>query len=320
MTRVLLTGATGFVGGHLYPELVEAGHEVVCASRNPKRAARNHPDRTWIRLDVNAPDTLAAAFEKVDVVYYLIHAMAEGEGYRERELRAAKDVRRAAADAGVGRLIYLGGVEPEGEPSEHLESRLATGRALREGSVPCIELRAGMIIGVESESWRICRDLAVRLPFMILPSWLATRSEPIAIEDVVFALCAAATMPIDGSVALDLPGPEVLSAKEILFRIARLRGTAPLAVKVPLLTPKLSSYWLKLVTGADYSIARELVEGLKSDLLSGERTFWDHFPDHERTPFDRAAQNALDAEPSPPVQQRMLEGLARRLARSVPAD
>jgi uncharacterized protein YbjT (DUF2867 family) len=316
MTRILLTGATGFVGGNLYPALVEAGHEVVCASRDPERAARRHPERTWVRVDVNRPETLTEAFAGVDVVYYLVHAMAEGEGYRERELRAAKDVRRAAADAGVLRLVYLGGVEPEGEPSEHLESRLATGRMLRDGAVPCIELRAGMIIGLESESWRICRDLAVRLPFMILPRWLETRSEPIAIEDVVFALCAAATMDGEASAVYDLPGPEILSAKDILFRIAALRGTEPLAVNVPLLTPKLSSYWLKLVTGADFSIARELVEGLKSDLVTRGESFWDRFPDHERVPFDRAAARALSAEPKPPIRLRLLEGLAQRIARS----
>jgi len=314
--RVLLTGATGFVGGHLFPALAASGHSVVCASRDPRRAEGRHPERTWVELDVQRPETLPGALEGIDVVYYLVHAMAEGEGYHERELRAAHDLREAVAEAGVERVIYLGGVAPAGPPSEHLESRLATGRVLRGGDVPCVELRAGMIIGAGSASWRVCRDLAVRLPFMILPRWLETRSQPIAIEDVVVALEASATIEIPHSVVYDIPGPEVLSAKEILFRIARLRGTEPRAIGVPLLTPRLSSYWLKLVSGADFSVARELVEGLRSDLVAPDEGLWARLPDHERIAFDEAARRALAADGPAPLRTRLLEGAARRLART----
>jgi len=314
--RVLLTGATGFVGGHLYPALAAAGHEVVCASRDPRRASVAHPGRTWVELDVQRPETLAPALEGIDVVYYLVHAMAEGEGYHERELRAAQDLREAVAAAGAQRVVYLGGVAPEGPPSEHLESRLATGRVLRGGDVPCVELRAGMIIGAGSASWRVCRDLAVRLPFMILPRWLETRSQPIAIEDVVVALEAAATLEIPHSVVYDIPGPEILSAKQILFRIARLRGMEPRAVGVPLLTPRLSSYWLKLVSGADFSVARELVEGLRSDLVAPDDGLWARLTDHERVPFDEAARRALAADGERPLRTRILEEAARKLART----
>jgi uncharacterized protein YbjT (DUF2867 family) len=329
-SRVLLTGATGFVGGHLYPALVEAGHEVVCASRDPERAARRLPERTWVALDLHRPELVRAALEGIDVVYYLVHSMAEGEGYREREERAARGLRDAAAEAGVRRVVYLGGVEPAGPPSEHLESRLATGRTLREGPVPCIELRAGMIIGAGSASWRICRDLAVRLPFMVLPRWLATRSQPVAIEDVVAALVAAATVPAAASAVYDIPGPEILTAKEILFRIARLHGTAPVSVSVPLLSPRLSSYWVRWVSGADFSIARELVEGLRSDLVARGEPFWTLLPDHRLVPFDEGGptgprrERRAVLEPAPPrvggAGRRPFGALLRRRTRPSSRD
>lgn len=314
--KVLLSGATGFVGSHLYPGLVEDGHDVVCGTRNPGRARQGEPDRTWVELDLHQPDTVARALQGVEVFYYLVHAMAEGEGYRERELEAARGLLAAAADAGVERIIYLGGVAPAGPPSVHLESRLATGKTLRGGSVPCIELRAGMIIGPGSASWRICRDLAVRLPFMLLPKWLETRSQPVAIEDVVAGLAAAATIECTESVVFDLPGPEILSAKDILLRIARLRGTAPVTIKVPLLSPKLSSYWLKLVSGADFSIAKELVEGLRSDLVATGVPLWDRMPGHTLRTFDDAAQEALQREGRGSMGSRLLEAAAKRVSRS----
>ncbi len=314
--RVLLSGATGFVGGNLYPALVARGHDVVCGSRDPRRAAGRWPERTWVELDLHRGETVRSALEGVSVVYYLVHAMAEGEGYRQRELEGAARLLAAAGQAGVERVVYLGGVEPAGPPSEHLVSRLETGRALRGGGVPCIELRAGMIIGPGSASWRICRDLAVRLPFMLLPKWLETRSEPVAIQDVVAGLAAAATIECRESAVYDLPGPEIIAAKEILLRIARLRGTEPVTINIPLLTPKLSSYWLKLVSGADFSIAKELVLGLRSDLVSTQPPLWPLLPGHRLQTFDEAARDALDQEAPTPIGSRALEAMARRLSRA----
>lgn len=213
------------------------------------------------------------------------------------------------------RLIYLGGVAPAGPPSQHLESRLGTGEALRGGSVPCIELRAGMIIGPGSASWRICRDLAARLPFMLLPKWMETRSQPVAIDDVVAGLAAAATIDCARSSIYDLPGPETLSAKEILLRIASLRGTAPVTINVPLLSPKLSSYWLKLVSGTDFSIAKELVQGLLSDLVATHDLLWDLMPGHTLRTFDQAASEALRSEGPASFSSRMLEAAAKRVSR-----
>jgi uncharacterized protein YbjT (DUF2867 family) len=313
--QILLTGATGFVGRRVYPRLVERGHRVRCGTRRPDEARRRHPDRTWIELDVHRPELVDAALRDVEVVYYLVHEMAAGPGYRERELQAARTLIRAAERAGVERIVYLGGVRPAGTPSEHLDSRLRTGAVLRSGAVPCLELRAAMIVGVGSASWKICRDLATRLPLMLLPTWLSTRSQPVAIDDVVAALVEAATVECTRSMVYDLPGPETLSAKEILLRIARLRGTEPRTLGVPVLTPRLSSYWLKWVTGADYGIARELVEGLRTDLISTQPAFWDRLPEHRLIPFDEAARVALGDEPVGSRRSRALEALAFRFSK-----
>ena len=301
-TRVLLTGATGFVGSRVYPRLIDAGFEVRCASRNPERAAQLFPEgggapghaRSWVRLDVDDPSTLGPALEDIDVVLYLVHAMGshtEGD-YAEVERRAARNLSRAAAGAGVRHIVYLGGVEPAGPPSKHLQSRLETGRVLREGEVPTLELRAGMIVGAGSESWQICCDLS-RLPMMILPQWLKTRSQPVDIHDVAAALTHAAGRSLSHSAIRDLPGPEVLTAREILEHIAAERGSNPLMLEVPFLSPRISSYWLRLVTRADYAVARELIEGLTSDLLATQPEIWPEMPTHERTPLNRAMRRAL---------------------------
>jgi uncharacterized protein YbjT (DUF2867 family) len=316
---VLLTGATGFVGSHLMPRLEAAGYSVRCASRDPERAARAQPQRDWVLLDVNRIETLARAMRGVQSAVYLVHAMGGGPGYEQREARAARAFALAAARAGLERIVYLGGVAPRGRPSRHLRSRLVTGQILREGEVPVFELRASMIIGRGSASWHIVRDLAARLPAMLLPRWLGTRTQPIAIDDVADAIVAALGLPLEAAGAHDLPGPEVLTAREILFRIAAVRGTRPFAISVPVLTPRLSSYWLKFVTGADYGIARELVEGLSSDLLASPRSFWDKLPNHRLLPFDEAVRRAMaedldDAEHPKLLVERATARLSRRPA------
>jgi uncharacterized protein YbjT (DUF2867 family) len=189
--QVLLTGATGFIGQHLHPALVRAGHRVRCLTRSPERSRARWPDRDWVGGDVGEPKGLARAMEGCAAACYLVHGMAAARpGWADEELRWAEDFAEAAGQAGVRRVVYLGGVAPRGEPSEHLRSRLETGEALRTGPVPCLELRAGMIVGAGSASWTIVRDLAARLPGMVLPAWLAHRSEPVAVDDVVAALVA----------------------------------------------------------------------------------------------------------------------------------
>lgn len=310
---VFLSGATGFVGSHLYPRLRGAGLEVRCGTRSVDRANRNHPDRQWVEFDVERPETLRPALEGCRTAYYLIHQMGGGEDYREREGWSALSFRRAAEDAGLERIVYLGGVAPRGRASEHLISRLETGEILRGGDVSTIELRAAMIIGPGSASWRIVRDLAARLPVMILPKWTQSRSEPVYIDDVVEALAAALTLDVEDSQWFDIPGPEALTVKEILTRTARQMGHHPGQMPVPLLTPRLSSFWLRFVTREDLGLARELVEGLRSDLLAEDDRFWDRIGHTDRVEFDEAVRRMLRDTESASLPGRIYEWLVGKV-------
>lgn len=302
---VLLTGATGFVGRNLWPALVAAGHAVRGLSRQPERARARFPDRAFVAGDVSdgsdaGGEAMVRALDGCSAALYLVHGMAEGHGdYRRSEVDAARRFAEAAARAGLERIVYLGGVAPAGEPSEHLRSRLEVGEVLRAGAVPTVELRSSMIIGHGSVSWLMVRDLAARLPFMVLPRWMSSRTEPVALDDVITALVRALSLPLpDGrSACFDLPGPQVLSGRETLERTARaLRLPRPLMIPVPLLSPRLSSHWVRLVTRAEWSVARELVLGLERDLLARSDEFWRLVGHPERVPFDEAAARALDEE------------------------
>jgi uncharacterized protein YbjT (DUF2867 family) len=202
----------------------------------------------------------------------------------------------AATKVGLQRIAYLGGVAPRVHASEHLASRLEVGRILRAGDVPTIELRAAMIIGVGSASWQIVRDLALRLPVMVLPAWMSSRLSPIALDDVVQALIRALEIPVSTCTYFDIPGPDTLSAREILERIAALEGRVIPAISLPWLTPRLSALWLKLVTGADFALARELVFGLTEDLLAEDERYWELTGYRPRLSFDTAARRALEEE------------------------
>lgn len=294
---VLVTGATGFVGRHLCWALEAAGAQLRCASRSPERARRAHPERTWVRLDVEEPSTLRTAMEGCDVAVYLIHGMrGDAADYPQREREGAEAFAEAAAEAGVKRIVYLGGVAPRHAASRHLRSRLSTGAVLRGGPVPCTELRAAMIIGHGSASWHIVRDLSRRLPAMILPRWLRNRSAPVAVDDVVAALCWAIDRPDgEGSEWLDVPGPEVLTHRELLTRVAARFGKRPPMIYVPVLSPRLSSYWIALVTRESLPMAQELVEGLREDLLPSGDSVWDRC-EHAPTPLSIAIAQALEDE------------------------
>jgi len=294
---VLLTGATGFIGGNLHGPLRAAGLEVRCLTRRPEEARRRFPDRDWVGGDVGNAPALAGALEGCGTAYYLVHGMTSARpGWADDEVRWAEDFAEVAGRAGVRRIVYLGGVAPRGEASEHLRSRLETGEALRTGPVPCLELRAGMIVGAGSASWTIVRDLAARLPAMVLPAWLAHRSEPVAVEDVVAALVAGGRIALPASTWWDIPGPEALSGTEILLRVAAVMGRRPILLGVPLVTPRLSSHWIRLVTRADYTLARELVEGLTSDLIAQRPGFWEAAGLPPPMALEEAARRALAAE------------------------
>lgn len=297
MRRVLLTGATGFVGRHVWPALAKK-NEVRGLTRDAAAARRKNPSRDWAEGDVSDGDSLDRAMQGCDAALYLVHEMGEGGGdFRKRELASAQTFAAAAERAGLKRIVYLGGVAPKGEPSEHLASRLDVGEALRKGAVPTIELRASMIIGHGSQSWLIVRDLAARLPVMVLPKWLESRTQPIAIDDVVVALVRALDVPGDGSQSFDIPGPDTLSGAEILDQAAAAQGLPkPKTISVPLVTPELSAHWVHFVTRARWSVAKELVVGMTEDLVARDDRFWSLVDHAKLLDFGEAAQRAIAEE------------------------
>jgi uncharacterized protein YbjT (DUF2867 family) len=295
--QILLTGATGFVGNALLPALEAAGCQVRCMTRNAGAARRRWPRREWVEADAADETSCKRALAGCEAGVYLVHSMGEGAGFHEREVESARRFARAAASARLARLVYLGGVVPEGQASHHLQSRAEVGAVLRAGEVPTIELRASMIIGHGSLSWLIVRDLAARLPAMVLPRWLKSRTQPVGIDDVLVALVRATEMPLSSSACFDLPGPEILSGRDILEQTALVMGLPrPRMLEVPLLTPRLSSLWVRLVTRAEWSIAREVVVGLTGDLLAHDDRFWSLIDHSKRLDFAEAARRALAIE------------------------
>lgn len=291
---VVVAGATGFVGSNLCDRLVAEGVDVRRGTRSPD----GRPGTGWVRLDLDDPDTLGPALEGARAVVHLVHHMGDDRGdLVARERRAGERMARAAAQAGVERIVYLGAPQAEGLDSDHLAARRATGEALGSTGLPVFELRASMIIGAGSASWRIVRDLAMRLPVMVLPAWLDSKTQPIALDDVLDALVRCLALPVAHAGVWDLPGPEVLSAKEILLRTSRLAGIAPRTLSIPVVTPSLSTMWLRLVTRADMRIAGRLVHGLAEDLVVDGDGLYTICPDLPRTPFDAAAAAAL-ADPA----------------------
>ena len=294
---LLLTGATGFVGGAVRAALARDGWSVRCLTRDAARARKRAPALDWVQGDVAEPGACARALDGCRAALYLVHGIGEGDDYHQHEVKAAETFAKEAAAAGVERIVYLGGVAPSGAGSDHLRSRFDVGEALRAGAVETIELRASMIVGHGSLSWLIVRDLAARLPFMVLPRWLRSRTQPVAIDDVVTALVRALELPRAASTSFDLPGPLALSGKEILEETARVMGLAhPRMLDVPLLSPRLSSLWVRFVTRAQWSVAREVVIGLTDDLLARDDHFWTLIGHPRRMSFAEAARRALEAE------------------------
>jgi uncharacterized protein YbjT (DUF2867 family) len=293
------------------------GYAVRGVTRDADNARRRFPDREWAQADLGDGDAVRAALRGCSAGYYLVHGMGTPGDYRRREADDARIFAEEAAEAGLERIVYLGGVHPTlggDASSEHLLSRARVGEILAGGSVPVLELRASMIVGDGSLSFLIVRDLAARLPFMILPKWLDSKTEPVAIDDVLVALERGLRIELPHSQAFDLPGPEILSGREILMRTARALGLAePLAVRVPVLTPGLSARWVRFVTRAQWSVAKEIVVGLTTDLVAENDRYWQAIGLPARVDFDEAARRAIAEEPAVPGGfWRLMEGAMRR--------
>ncbi|BEP16317.1 SDR family oxidoreductase [Acidothermaceae bacterium B102] len=296
---MLLTGATGYIGGRLAPVLLEQGHQVVCLTRDEDRL-RDVPWRDQVEVvegDIRDEAAVRRAFEGVDAAYFLVHALGTGKSFADRDRRAAEVVAKAAAAVELKRLVYLGGLIPQGvELSDHLKSRAEVGQILLASGVPTVELRAAVILGSGSASFEMLRYLTERLPAMITPKWVANRVQPIAIRDVVFYLAACLELPSDVSRSFDIGGPDVLTYRDMMQRYAEVAGlTRRIIVPVPVLTPRLSSHWVGVVTPVPSSIARPLVESLRNEVVAGDHDIAAYIADplEGLLPFDESVRLAL---------------------------
>jgi len=284
--KVTVFGATGVVGRALVPLLGE--HEVTAVSRTP----RDGGGARWVVADAATGDGVAEALEGADVVYYLVHSLGSRD-FEEQDRAAAETVARLAARAGISQIVYLGGLGADDpNASAHLRSRRETGERLASGGVPVTTLRAAMIVGQGSAAFETILGLVKRLPVMITPSWVSTPTQPIALDDVARYLAGVCGNEAALGNGFDVGGPEVMTYRQMIERIALLLGRRPLIVEVAVLTPYLSSLWLNLVTPVNASVARPLVEGLRNPTVAREERIRELLP-FELTPFDEAARQAL---------------------------
>lgn len=293
---ILVTGATGYIGGRLIPNMLAQGYRVRCLVRDPERLqGRPWQDRVEIVAgDVLQPETLVPALQGTTAAYYLIHSMAGGDDFHERDVTAATNFATAAETAGVQRIIYLGGLaESSAELSEHLRSRQQSGDALRSGGVPVTEFRAGVIVGSGSLSFEMIRYLTERVPVMICPRWVYTRTQPIGIREVLAYLASALEVPASTGKIIEIGGAEVVSYGEMMLLYAEVRGLKRWMIQVPVLTPRLSSYWVNLVTPIPAAIARPLIEGLRNENVVHDDSARALFPDIQPVGYRTAVERAL---------------------------
>jgi len=278
---VLLTGASGYVGGRLIP-LLEQQHVVLrCLARNPDKLRPLVGTSTEVvQGDVLDPSSLDAALQGVQTAYYLVHLMSGSADFEKEDRQAAKNFADAAQRSGVKRIIYLGGLGDDADPklSPHLRSRHEVGEILRESGIETVEFRAGMVIGAGSLSYQLMKSLTDRLPIMICPRWLTTPTQPIAIDDVLSYLVAAKDLPDNESRIFEIGSPDVVTYGDLIREYARQQGLRRWLIFVPVLTPYLSGLWLALVTPATYEVGRHLIEGLRNPTVVRDSKALDVFP------------------------------------------
>lgn len=306
--RVLLTGVTGFVGGRLLPALVERGVQVRCLVRSPQKLPERWSNRESVELvggDLLRPETLPAVMEGVDFAYYLVHSMGgrsvvEYRSFIKRDFMAAENFVKAADRAGVDRVVYLGGLGEMGDDlSEHLQSRQKVGEILQSGSVRATALRAANIIGAGGAPFEMLRYMVERLPVMICPKWIDTRSQPIAVDNVIEYLIGCLLEPATAGRTLDIGGPDIITYRELMLTYAKVRGLKRVIVIVPVMTPRLSSYWIDLVTPVPAGVVMPLVEGLKNEVICRENSIRGLIP-IRLTPMNEAICTALTETESGP--------------------
>lgn len=307
-TRVLLTGPTGFIGGRLLYALDEEGFKVRCLVRlseklTIKRALKRQPEVMY--ADLLQPETLPQAMDGMDAAYYLVHSMggrsiAETKAFAERDRNCAKNFLGAAEAAGVKRIIYLGGLGETGDRlSKHLASRQEVAEILQSGSLQTTALRAAVIIGAGGASFELTRYLVERLPVMMCPRWVNTRSQPIDVYNVISYLVGCLHNPSTAGLTFDIGGPDIISYREMLLLYARVRGLHRFIFTVPVLTPRLSAYWINLVTPVPAGVVFPLVEGLKNEVICRENRIRDFIPIDLTTMQDAICTALAETEKGP---------------------
>ncbi len=303
--RCVVFGASGYIGGRLVPELLAAGHDVRVLARNPGKLAEAawRDDVEIVQGDVGSEGDVKAALSGQDVLFYLVHSLTRTD-FETVDRAAAHTVAQAAAEAGIERIVYLGGIAPSGQRlSRHLSSREEVGRIFLAGTVPAVVLRAAVIIGSGSASFEMLRYLTERLPIMVTPRWVRNRIQPIAVRDVLYYLTHAAELPAGVSAAFDIGGPEVLTYELMMREYAQTAGlTRRVILPVPVLTPWLSAQWVNLVTPVPRAIAVPLMESLVNDVVCADRAIAQYIPDppggltHYRRALELALQRIRDLE------------------------
>lgn len=295
--KVLVTGATGYVGGRLVPRLLEQGYDVRVLVRDKTRLV----GREWendvevVEADVLEPSTLPSALKNIWAAYYLIHSMSGHDDFHERDLSAARNFGSEAKNQGVERIIYLGGLgDAEADLSKHLRSRQQTGEALREADVPVTEFRAGIIVGSGSVSFEMIRHLTERIPIMICPRWVFTQTHPIAIRNILAYLIESLSVPESAGEIIEVGGKDKMSYQDMLLTYAEVRDLHRVVIPVPVLTPTLSSRWVQFVTPIPNDIARPLIEGLKNEAVADTTKAKRLFPDIEILGYKTAVSLAVN--------------------------
>ena len=314
--RVLLTGATGYVGGRLLRKLEEAGRPVRCMVRRPEAlAGRAAPQTEIVRGDILDPGSLHTALAGVTTAYYLVHSMATSGPFARADRHGAENFAAAARNCGVSRIVYLGGLGADQDVSTHLESRHEVGRILRESGVPTLEFRASVIIGSGSISFEIVRSLVDRSPVLLIPRWVVSRTQPIAIEDVLDYLLAALVLELDGSRLFEIGGPDHVAYADLMRGYARQAGLRRAVIRVPLASPRISGLWLSLMTPVYASIGRELIESMRDDTLVRDESAREVFPIRPRG-FREAIARALANEDREFAETRWSDALSAHQGRN----
>lgn len=287
--KVLVAGSSGFVGKRLCPALEQAGHAVRAMTRRPEKY---HGAGEAVRGDVHDVESVSTALAGCDAAYYLVHSLDNAD-FEQRDAEAARTFAHAAAEAGLRRIVYLGGLGDDADDlSAHLRSRREVENLLGSGGVPVTTLRAGIIVGHGGISWEMTRQLVEHLPIMITPLWVQTRTQPIAVADVVRYLVGVLEIPEAAGRAFDIGGPDILAYVDMMRRVAAIQGRPMLIIPVPLLSPQLSSLWLSLVTDVDVQTGRSLIDSMTNEVVMREHSIRRLIP-FDPLDYDSAVLQAL---------------------------